>query len=129
MRHSPASRHGRERGAVLVTVALTMFLLLAFVGMALDTGRLFVAKSELQTAMDSCALAAAQELDGQAGAVTRARNAGRGAGNTNRVGFQSSTWGGFTKVTDADMTFHNGVDYAVTTSDAAARYAECAHTV
>ena len=57
-----AGRH-RQQGAVIITVALLTLFLLGFIGFALDFGRLFVVKSELQTAMDSCALAAAQELD------------------------------------------------------------------
>ena len=60
MRH--ATRRS-QRGAVIITVCLLMLFLLGFIGFALDFGRLFVVKSELQTAMDSCALAAAQELD------------------------------------------------------------------
>src|SRR5215212_6965215 len=90
--------HQRQRGAVLVTVALTMLLLLGFIGIGLDFGRLFVMKTELQTAMDSCALSAAQELDGLADALTRARNAGQNAGNMNRVGFQSPTWAGLGQI-------------------------------
>jgi uncharacterized membrane protein len=41
-------------------------------GIALDFGHLFVVKTELQTAADSCALAAAQELDGASDALNRA---------------------------------------------------------
>ena len=79
-----ATRH-RQRGAVIVTAALFLLFLLGFMGFALDFGHLFVVKTELQTAMDSCALAAAQELDGQSTALTRATNAGMTAGNLNRV--------------------------------------------
>ena len=48
----------------MVTVAFALLFLLGFMGVALDFGHLFVVKTELQTASDSCALAAAQELDG-----------------------------------------------------------------
>ena len=48
-----------ESGAVIVTVALTLFLLLGFMGLALDLGHLFIIRTELQTSMDACALAAA----------------------------------------------------------------------
>jgi Flp pilus assembly protein TadG len=65
-RHSrrPA-RALRQRGAVILMVCFLLFFLLGFVAIAFDFGRLFIVKTELQTAMDSCALAAAQELDGQ----------------------------------------------------------------
>ena len=78
-----------QRGAFLVTTALSLLFLLGFMGLAVDFGRLFVVKSELQTAVDSCALAASRELNGQADAVVRARQAGLYAGNLNRVHFQS----------------------------------------
>lgn len=83
----------RQQGAVIVTVALTLLFLLGFAGIAIDFGRLFVLKTELQTAMDSCALAAAQELNGQPDAVWRAQQAGLAAGNLNKVRFQRDAAG------------------------------------
>src|SRR6476619_4165322 len=83
----------RQHGAVMVTVAFALLFLLGFMGVALDFGHLFVVKTELQTASDSCALAAAQELDGAADALTRATSAGRTAGNLNRTNFQGGTAG------------------------------------
>ncbi|MES3004213.1 MAG: pilus assembly protein TadG-related protein, partial [Pseudomonadota bacterium] len=96
-----------QQGAVIVTVALLLLLLLGFVGFAMDFGRLFIVKSELQTAMDSCALAAAQELDLQPSAVDRARSAGLTAGNLNRVNFQSASWSGQGQLVNADITFRD----------------------
>jgi Flp pilus assembly protein TadG len=121
--YCPARRG--QRGAVLVTVALTMFLLLGFIGAALDVGRLFVTKTELQTAMDACALAGAQELDQQADAITRARSAGKTASDSNRVGFQQTSWGGISAATE--ITFKDSA-YATTTSPANSIYVQCAHT-
>src|SRR3982750_1067209 len=86
-------RKAGQRGAVILTAALTMLFLLGFMGVALDFGHLFVVKTEMQTAMDSCALAAAQELDGASDALTRASNAGVTAGNLNRVNFQGGASG------------------------------------
>lgn len=125
-RHNPA-RH-RQRGAALITVALTMFLLLGFIGAALDFARLFVVKTELQTALDACALSAAQELDHQAGALARGTSAGITAGNANNVGFQSPTWGGLGKIATGDITFRDA-NYAATSTDTQATYAVCRHTV
>jgi hypothetical protein len=122
---SPATPR-REDGAFILTAALVLLFLLGFIGFALDFGRLFVVKSELQTAVDSCALAAAQELDGQSGAQQRAVNAGLNAGNSNSVNFQSADWSGKGRLTDAEISFRD-VNYVSTTSDAAARYAECRH--
>ncbi|WBY02602.1 pilus assembly protein [Ramlibacter tataouinensis] len=117
----------RERGAVIITVALLMLFLLGFVGFAVDFGRLFIVKSELQTAMDACALSAAQELDGQADALTRATSAGLTAANLNRVNLQSATWDAQGQLTGAGISFRNG-GFGLTTSPFAARYAECQHT-
>ena len=101
----PACRTGRQRGAVIITVCLTLVFLLGFMGFALDLGRLFIVKHELQTALDSCALAAAQELDGQPTAIARAVSAGQSAGNANRVNLQSANWDGKGQLTAASFQF------------------------
>lgn len=110
----------------MLTAALTMLFLLGFMGVALDFGHLFVVKGELQNAMDSCALAAAEELDGQPDALTRARNAGIAAGNLNRVDFQSANWRGRGQIADASIVFRNAA-YIETAVAADARYAQCEH--
>lgn len=119
----PHSR-GRQQGAVIVTVALVLLFLLGFMGIALDFGRLFIVKTELQTATDSCALAAAQELDGSASALTRATSAGLTAGNLNNVNLQSPTWDDKGKL--QSVLFRDSA-YAPTVNPLQARYAECSH--
>jgi Flp pilus assembly protein TadG len=123
----------RQRGAVIITVCMALLFLLGFIGIAVDLGRLFIVNSELQTAMDSCALAAAQELDGVGAAIngvsdsiSRARSAGITAGNLNRVNLQSPDWSGQGQVTSADMTFMDST-FTTTTVPSAARYVECRH--
>jgi len=120
-------RRRRQQGAVIVTVALLMLFLLGFLGFALDLSRTFVVKTELQTAMDSCALSAAQELDFVSDALDRARSAGLTAGNLNAVQFQSQDWAGKGQITVGDITFRDA-SYNVTTNPAVAKYAQCAHT-
>jgi Flp pilus assembly protein TadG len=117
----------RQQGAVIVTVALLMLFLLGFLGFALDFARTFVVKTELQTAMDSCALSAAQELDGASDSLTRATSAGLTAGNLNAVQFQSQDWAGQGQITTGEITFRDA-SYNVTTNPAIAKYAQCAHT-
>jgi Flp pilus assembly protein TadG len=126
-------RNRRQRGAVIVTVCMALLFLLGFIGIAVDLGRLFIVNSELQTAMDSCALAAAQELDGVGAAIngvsdsiSRARSAGITAGNLNRVNLQSPDWSGQGQLTTADMTFMDST-FTATTVPSAARYVECRH--
>jgi Flp pilus assembly protein TadG len=117
----------RKRGGVLVAFAVLLVLLMGFMGLALDFGHLYIVRSELHTAMDACALAAAQELNGQPDALTRATNAGIAAGNANRVDMQLADWNGKGGVTAADLTFRDK-NHIATASSADARYVQCAHT-
>jgi hypothetical protein len=119
-------RH-RQRGAVIITVCLMLLFLLGFMGIALDFGRMFIVKTELQTAMDSCALSAAHELDGLNDSIYRAGIAGETASSLNRVNMQSDSWGGQTKLANADIIYRDAA-YQVTTTPALAKYAECNHT-
>ena len=117
----------RQKGAVIITVALVLLFLLGFMGIALDFGHLFVVKTELQTAMDSCSLAAAQELDRQSDALGRATRAGKAAGNLNKVNFQ----GAAAAIVDEEITFSDTLNgsYSHTFSPATnAKYAKCTHT-
>ena len=53
-----------ERGAVMVIVAGAMVILLGMAGLALDSGRAFLVKSELSRAVDAGVLAGARALRG-----------------------------------------------------------------
>ena len=52
-----------ESGATVVIVALFMVVLLGFAALAIDGGRLYLEKSELQKALDAAVLAGAQEFE------------------------------------------------------------------
>lgn len=104
----PHFKHRRQRGSVLIMVALAAVALFGFLGIVADLGHLFVTKTELQSAMDACSLAAAAELrpgvappDTQA--INRAVSAGVLAGNRNNVDFQSHD----ANITAADILFSN----------------------
>jgi Flp pilus assembly protein TadG len=103
---SPLQGFSRQKGGVLALMAISLAVLIGFLGIVVDLGRLFVTKTELQSAMDACALAAAAELkpgvnppDTQA--ITRAVSAGITAGTRNRVDLQSAA----TTVTAANIYF------------------------
>lgn len=68
---------GSEDAAVAPTVALSLFALIAAGGLAFDYARMASLDSELQNAADQAALAAASQLDGEAGACSRAAAAAR----------------------------------------------------
>jgi Flp pilus assembly protein TadG len=99
-----------QRGAVAIIVGLTMAVLVGFAGLALDGGRLYVNKTELQNAADACALAASYELTGApdipAANFTQAHNAGMLVATRNRVGFQAGTIDG------QDVTIQFGTSLA-----------------
>lgn len=116
----------RERGAVLPMVGLVIAVLLGMAGLVIDLSGLFVAKTELQSAVDSCALAAAQELDGATDALTRATNAGKTAGNANKVVYQKTS----ASITDADITFSTaltGLYSPAGSASATSSYVKCNH--
>jgi Flp pilus assembly protein TadG len=60
----PTGRRGQRQGFVLVTMAIAAIALIAVLGLAVDVGRMFIAKNETQTYCDSASLAAALALDG-----------------------------------------------------------------
>lgn len=74
----------------MILLGLSIVVLIGFVGLVVDLGHLFIAKTELQNAMDACALAAARELDGAPDALVRAENAGITVAQRNLVNFQST---------------------------------------
>jgi hypothetical protein len=86
------ARQGRQGGAVAIVVAIAMIAMIGIVGLALDLGKLYVARAELQNAADACALAAVHSLNG---ATTRqleiAEAAGLTTGLRNKVQFQNNT--------------------------------------
>lgn len=57
-------QRGSNRGIAVVYIALLLVVLLAFVGLAIDIGYMYVAKTQLQNAADAAALAGANLLDG-----------------------------------------------------------------
>jgi Flp pilus assembly protein TadG len=119
----------RERGAVAIVVGLSLVVLVGAGGLALDLSRLYVNKTELQTAADACALAAAGELiclPGTAGCLTLAQSKGQIAAATNRRDFQRTA----TVIAAADIRFSstytpNSAYAPAGTAPAGSRFAMC----
>jgi hypothetical protein len=70
---------GDQSGAVAAYVAILMAVLIGFVGMAVDMGRFYTTHSQASAAADAAAMAAATQLNGQSGAIARARLAAENA--------------------------------------------------
>ena len=68
-------RHSRERGYVLLTMGAAAVALFGALGLAVDVGRMFIAKTETQAFCDSAAMAATLRLNGTANGIIAAQNA------------------------------------------------------
>lgn len=84
----------RQRGVVAVIVGLSIVVVLAAAGLAIDSGRLYVSKTETQNAADACALAASRDLTGApaipASQFPIAENSGRFVARRNEVNFNGT---------------------------------------
>ena len=87
-------RRAGQRGYVLMTFAVSAVALFGALGMAVDIGRMFIAKTESQAFSDSAALAAALQLNGASSGITAAHNAV--ANNSNRWNFDSAALTNYT---------------------------------
>lgn len=97
---SGSCRSVRRRGFVLVTMALTTAGVFGAAGLAVDIGRMFIVKNEVQVYCDAAAVAAAMVLDGTGAGLTRAGSAA--AASTNKWNF------GTASVSGASVTFATG---------------------
>jgi Flp pilus assembly protein TadG len=107
----------RERGAVVVIVAIALIALIGFVGLALDLGKLYVVRSELQNSADSCALAAARDLTGATIDLSVSEAAGITAGHLNYAFFQS---GAVQFTTNSSVLFTDSLSNPFLTKNAVA---------
>ncbi|KVT44859.1 pilus assembly protein TadG-related protein [Burkholderia ubonensis] len=96
----------RQRGAVAVVVAIALAVLIGFVGLALDLGKLYVTRSELQNSADACALAAARDLTGATVNLSVSEAAGITAGHQNFALFQQNA---VQLLTDSNVTFSDAL--------------------
>ncbi|RZI43998.1 hypothetical protein EGT07_00780 [Herbaspirillum sp. HC18] len=62
----------RSRGAITLMLAMSLFVLFGFMALAIDLGRTYVVRTELQNAADAAALAGAKELDQTYSGITKA---------------------------------------------------------
>lgn len=129
----PSLRHcrpARQRGVVAIVVGLMLAVLIGFIGLALDGGRLYLTKTELQNAADACALAASYELTGSptipAAAFNRADAAGRTVAQLNRFNFQGTAIGAPDVSVGFGTTLSTGSTWvAAGAAPADAKYVRC----
>ncbi|MDC7715126.1 pilus assembly protein TadG-related protein [Vogesella sp. LYT5W] len=118
-----------QKGAVAIIVGLCIVVLVGFLGLVADLGRLFITKTELSNAADACALAAAAELKGDAESLERAESAGITVGQRNNVNFQDNA---VSILVNSDVTFSDHLAGTYFTKNAVAaasipnmKYAKC----
>ena len=83
MKRQQQQRQIRRRGVSLIWFTVTFSLMLAFLSLAVDYGRVQVAKTELLRAADAAARAACGKLDGSGTGVGNAQNAAMKTGADN----------------------------------------------
>jgi len=107
-----------ERGFSLITTAICMTVMVAFIGLSIDLGRLYIAKNELQAFVDTAAFQAAFELDGTTQGINRARAAGQAGpqfdSRPNRWNLGNNTLSGVT------VSFSNAANSGYTATPASA---------
>ncbi|MEO8052871.1 MAG: pilus assembly protein TadG-related protein [Acidobacteriota bacterium] len=69
------NRRQRQRGVVLMTMAIAAIALIGAMGLAIDLGHVFIAKNETQAYVDAASIAAALQMDGTTEGITRANTA------------------------------------------------------
>ncbi|NHV28157.1 pilus assembly protein TadG-related protein [Burkholderia sp. D-99] len=116
----------RQRGAVAIIVGLALAVMIGFVGLALDLGKLYVTRSELQNSADACALSAARDLTG-AISLTVAEADGIAAGHLNFVFFQNKS---VQMLTNTNVTFSDSLTDAFLTKNSVTtpanmKYVQC----
>lgn len=92
MRNSFHGTRGRQRGVVAILVGLIMALgvFTGMLALVIDLGELYIAKTELQNAADSAALAGAQELNNTATGVDKAVAEAIAAAAENSIRFSTA---------------------------------------
>ena len=125
----------------MIMVGLAAAVLIGFLGIVIDLGRLFVTKTEMQSAMDACALAAAAELrpgvnPPDVEAINRAVERGDHGGQPQQRAASRQASAGLTaadiwfsdRLSDNSTTFPFGYVSSGAANPATARYAMCART-
>src|SRR5579863_4847524 len=85
-------RAKREQGFVLLVMAICSIVIFGCLGLAVDIGRMYIAKNEAQAYSDAAALAGALALNGSTAGVTAAQTAA--TSNTTQWNFGTAAFSG-----------------------------------
>jgi len=94
------SRSSAEQGYTLVVTAIGLAGVIGMAGLGIDVGRMYVARTEVQTLVDGASIAAALQLDGTSQGIARAVS----AVNTAQTGSSAMKWDMGTKLVSSVTT-------------------------
>lgn len=83
-------KRARDRGFALIATSCCMIGMVGMLGLAVDLGRMYIAKNEAQAFADTAALTAARSLNGKAAGITAAQNAVTSLRANNKWNFGST---------------------------------------
>ncbi len=109
----------RQHGGIAILMALFLIVMLGFMGLALDMGRLYNRKVELQSVADAAALSAAERLVGTAAGIDAALAAAASAATAKKIGYEK----GSIEWRDSAVTFSSAPSGAPWVDAGAARAA------
>lgn len=95
----------RQRGAIAIMFGLSMLVLFGFIALALDLGRTYLVRTELQNAADAAALAGARQLDQTLAGVTSATTYAVNIAQQNKFNFGTTV-----TLTSANLSVGNCPD-------------------
>ncbi len=102
-----SSRPSHRRGAMLVLIAAMMVLFMVFVAFAIDIAHMYLAKTELRSATDAAAKAAAQEL-------SRTQNISEAIRVGSSIASQNLVNNSPLQLADADFVFGRSAEDTIT---------------
>lgn len=98
----------RQRGAIAIMVAISMLVMLAVVGLAIDAGLAYLVKSRLNAAVDSAALAGARNVTTGANRSEQEANAKVAASDFFNANIPNNYLLSSPKIVSTTVTFNGG---------------------
>jgi Flp pilus assembly protein TadG len=83
----------KQRGSIMITTAVSLFVLMGMLGLSIDLGRVYIAKNEAQAFADLAAVAAAKHLNGKQAGLDAANTEVTSSTNTNLWNFSTTKFG------------------------------------
>jgi Flp pilus assembly protein TadG len=83
----------KRRGSIMLTTAISLFVLMGMLGLSIDLGRVYIAKNEAQAFADLAAISAARYLNGKQAGIDSAKADVTTSTNSNLWNFSTVKFG------------------------------------